>query len=121
MNGADPSGLHGWEVPVQAIGALFDFAREWFRREHLEKTKNFDKYDHCMANCRASRRGEWGREAAELLSDARESYDVARGRNTEEQSADDQKANRYGRECPSEETEDCDSWCRDRYGGPPRP
>ena len=69
----------------------------WNTYKEMRKanTKNSDKYFHCLANCRASNRGQVGKDAAIWISDFREWYqepfDGAKA------CEEDQKANRHGR------------------------
>ena len=65
---------------------------------------NQDKTYHYEANCESTRLGPGGRKAAELLSWAKEKYDVKTGGNTEEESADDMKANVAGRSADPNKT-----------------
>ena len=61
----------------------------------IANTQESDKYFHCLANCRASNRGEGGRNAAENISDLREWFqEPYEGR---EACEEDQIANRQGR------------------------
>lgn len=55
-----------------------------------------DKYFHCKANCEASQKGEGGEDAAQCISDFRESMDQLMG-DSPADSASDQAANAYGR------------------------
>ena len=51
-----------------------------------------------------------------MLSDLKEAFDVTTGRNTPEESAEDQEANKYGREGAKENPgEPCANICAMRY------
>uniref|UniRef100_A0A8C5HVY7 Serum amyloid A protein n=1 Tax=Gouania willdenowi TaxID=441366 RepID=A0A8C5HVY7_GOUWI len=66
-------------------------------REANWKAENTDKYFHARGNYDAAQRGPGGKWAAEVISDARESFQGASGRGHEDSEAD-QRANRWGRE-----------------------
>ena len=58
-------------------------------------TQLSDKYFHCLANCRATNIGKYGKSAAERISDFREWYQEPF--DGAEACEEDQKANRQGR------------------------
>jgi hypothetical protein len=60
--------------------------------------KKSDKYFHCKANCEAARCGRYGREEACMLSDLREATDQLFKGDPPSASAEDQAANRFGRD-----------------------
>ncbi|PIY60266.1 hypothetical protein COY95_02700 [Candidatus Woesearchaeota archaeon CG_4_10_14_0_8_um_filter_47_5] len=84
---------------VQIVGAMYDFAREYFllRRDIQERREANDHFHHARANCNASLRGPWGRRMAEILSDGKELYDYVVMESPLVECFSDQIANTYGR------------------------
>lgn len=80
----------------EAGGATLDFMKN-YRDMRRANTIGGDKYFHCKANCEASKRGSTGRKAAKTLSGMREWFDRNIKGNTLSESAEDERANRYGR------------------------
>jgi RHS repeat-associated protein len=107
VNFVDPSGLYidprlnGRGVPAAMGGNANSFWEGiydmWNTYQEMKKanTRNSDKYFHCLANCRATNRGEGGKYAAEQISDFREWYQEPF--DGKEACEADQKANRQGR------------------------
>uniref|UniRef100_A0A8C5HW12 Serum amyloid A protein n=2 Tax=Gouania willdenowi TaxID=441366 RepID=A0A8C5HW12_GOUWI len=83
-----------WEA-VQGAGDMWRAYSDM--REANWKAENTDKYFHARGNYDAAQRGPGGKWAAEVISDARESFQGASGRGHEDSEAD-QRANRWGRE-----------------------
>jgi hypothetical protein len=79
----------------QSAGAFLDFTKNYFTLLK-ENVKSSDKYFHCKANFEAGSRGVYGEDAAKFLSNAHEYVDDLSG-DSKEDSADDQRANVYGR------------------------
>jgi RHS repeat-associated protein len=83
--------------PVDFIGGVKDFTEQY----NVMKKQNFansDKYFHSKANFNATLRGSGGEYAAEKLSNLREIFDQNFKGDSREESLEDQKANKYGRE-----------------------
>ncbi|XP_045888982.1 serum amyloid A [Micropterus dolomieu] len=82
--------------PVEAAQGTRDM---WRAYSDMKKAnwKNSDKYFHARGNYDAAQRGEGGRWAAEVISDAREWVQEKMGRGAED-SAADQRANQWGRD-----------------------
>jgi hypothetical protein len=76
----------------------------WAETNKAPLKLNQDKTYHYEANCKSTRLGPGGRKAAELLSWAKEKFDVTMGYNTAEESADDMKANVAGRSADPSKT-----------------
>jgi len=78
------------------LGGAYDFLQNYM---HMRKanTKGADKYFHCMANCKASRRRFGGGMAAILLSESRELYGEYIKGDPSADSSEDRAANRLGR------------------------
>lgn len=112
LNLADPLGLYG--VPslpgmflvsgafITIGGSLDVFAVNWLALLEANRlgVRNADKYFHCMANCESTKRGPAQQLGAVILSNLKEAKDLAFGPYGPADSARDQAANRYGRECP---------------------
>lgn len=89
----------------QIIGTINDFIRNYNDMREAN-TIGADKYFHSKANCDGAKRGELGALAAKGISDLREFTDLfknvlAKGMTIAESledSAEDQEANKYGRE-----------------------
>ncbi len=101
---------------TQPAGAIADFCQSYF--EML--SANFigqDKYFHCKANCKAAKRGQYGRNASVRLSNLREAHDTAKNniksylgiQPRKDDGEEDQKANAKGRGVPDGIS--CESWC----------
>lgn len=96
----------------QMFMALKDFGLTYLEMREKNTDGTLDKYFHCMANCKATRRGPGGEAAAECISDMRELTDMMRGTSTQDQSAADQHANRFGREAGRDlSTGSCSNAC----------
>ncbi|KFO83404.1 Serum amyloid A protein, partial [Buceros rhinoceros silvestris] len=78
----------------------FSGAWDMFRAYKDMREANFkgaDKYFHARGNYDAARRGPGGAWAAEVLSDARESWQSGVSGRGAEDTREDQEANRWGR------------------------
>lgn len=93
----------------QTVGTVSDFASNYDDMRDAN-TIGADKYFHCKANCEASKRGENGQKAAEVLSDARETFDQKVKGDKPAASVEDQKANKYGRDSHKNH-ESCSDTC----------
>ncbi|XP_038551253.1 serum amyloid A [Micropterus salmoides] len=82
--------------PVEAAKGTRDMLRAYDDMKEAN-WKNADKYFHARGNYDAAQRGEGGRWAAEVISDAREWLQEKMGRGAED-SAADQRANQWGRD-----------------------
>lgn len=95
---SDPTGLvpgrTGMSKSRECAGRVFT-RNYWDMRE--ANWKRSDKYFHCKANCEAARCGPDGYDEACRISDTREKLDQLSG-DPPSASADDQRANRYGRD-----------------------
>ncbi|XP_031702688.1 serum amyloid A [Anarrhichthys ocellatus] len=81
--------------PREAVQGTRDMARAY--TDMVEANyKESDKYFHARGNADAAQRGEGGRWAAEVISNAREWVQEITGHGSED-SAADQKANEHGR------------------------
>ncbi|RZF20639.1 hypothetical protein DAY19_11680 [Halobacteriovorax vibrionivorans] len=112
----DPSGLFHFDpwrekesLIEQFFNALSDFFNEYFNMRE-RNVINSDKYFHCMANCRASNRGDIGMSTAEDLGDTREFLDKHLKNDSDKDCDADQLANRTGRN-PSRK-QSCEQTCR---------
>ncbi|XP_019407523.1 PREDICTED: serum amyloid A-5 protein-like [Crocodylus porosus] len=76
-------------------GGATDMARA-YKDMREANWKNSDKYFHARGNRDAARRGPGGAWAARVISDARDFYNLMRGRDKADRRAD-QEANRWGR------------------------
>ncbi|OGP46558.1 MAG: hypothetical protein A2022_06910 [Deltaproteobacteria bacterium GWF2_42_12] len=101
VNFTDPLGLFDWVNPINYWGGFFGATGDFYRNfNDMNKTniKNGgDKYFHCKANCEAAKRGLGGKDAACLISNAKEYKDVYWSGHPVSDSVADQAANRYGR------------------------
>ena len=79
-----------------AIGAVGDFAGNYNDMRNAN-TIGADKYFHCKANCEAAKRDQGGEDAAQCISDIRESFDQNIKGDSAASSAADQVANQFGR------------------------
>ena len=103
INYRDPLGL-------SPAGAVQDFLDQYNKMREAN-WKNSDKYFHCMANCKAAKRGRSGYDSAKALSEAREWLDENIKRDSKEACNADRKANDHGREA-GKSGEDCKSACQ---------
>jgi len=97
----DPWGLceeENWfEYLKDYTGGIKDFADN-YSDMHESNWKQSDLYFHAKANFEAASRGEGGRDAAEMMSNARESFDQKVKGDSPADSARDQAANKHGRD-----------------------
>lgn len=97
----------------QIFGTIGAFIQNYFDMR-FANTKGADKYFHAKANCTGAQLGEKGEEVTKGISDLREKSDhffdiYAKGKTEIESaknSAEDQKANEYGRNQGRENPED---------------
>ncbi len=97
----------------EVVGAVNDFATNYTDLRANNKGPNLegiDKYFHCKANCQAVRHGEFAKDAAEAISDIREWTDELTG-DTAEMCAEDQEANKFGKEGGTNSTRSCREVC----------
>ncbi|XP_028257837.1 serum amyloid A [Parambassis ranga] len=91
---------------VQTNAQWYNFPREayqgagdmWRAYSDMREANfiNSDKYFHARGNYDAAQRGEGGKWAAEVISNAREGWQGSSGRGAEDTAAD-QEANHWGR------------------------
>jgi RHS repeat-associated protein len=86
-----------WDLWGQGAGGATDMVRNYYDMRDAN-WRDSDKYFHCKANCEAARRGRGGRMAACMLSDGREWFDQVVKGDSAADSAEDQIANRFGRD-----------------------
>ena len=84
------------ETLIEAAEGAGDMYRNYEDMKE-DRTIGNDEYFHCKANCEATKRGEGGEAAAEIISEAREAYGQHVKRDPPEDKAKDQAANRTGR------------------------
>ncbi len=97
----------------QIFGTIGAFIQNYFDMR-FANTKGADKYFHANANCTGAQLGEKGEEVAKGISDLREKsdhfFDIYTKGKTEiesaKNSAEDQKANKYGRNQGRQNPED---------------
>lgn len=105
VNYIDPLGL--FPSPSQILSDTVNYWGEFFGGTgdfisnysdmRQANWKGADKYFHCKANCEAAQRGSGGSDAACTISNTREWWDQNIKRYPASDSAEDQTANRYGR------------------------
>ena len=93
-SGATPPPPSGF--PGEYRQGVQDFVRNYIDMR-LANTQLQDKYFHCKANCEAAQRGQGGKAAACNMSNAREIFDQRVKRDSSAASAEDQRANIFGR------------------------
>ncbi len=85
-------------IPVRSGGCAMRVFLRNFADMRAANVKLSDKYFHCKANCEASRCGPDGPERACELSDMREIFDQKIKRDSPQDSAADEVANKHGRD-----------------------
>lgn len=74
--------------------ALLGLVNDYFKYAPLSMN---DKYKHALINCEAAKRGTGGALIGSSISELKELYDVKSGRNTRQESENDNTANALGR------------------------
>jgi RHS repeat-associated protein len=82
---------------AKAMGAINDFS-DTYADMRKANWKLSDKYFHCLANCKAAKRGETGRRVAEAISEIRELSDEYLKGDSRSECDTDREANDHGRE-----------------------
>jgi len=105
VNRLDPSGLY--ETLFGKRGNPFTYWRDFFGgagdlyRNYKDmrdaNTIGADKYFHCMGHCEASRRGDGGKNASELIGEGREQFDETIKGDSRKDCDADRAANNQGR------------------------
>ena len=108
--GPGPNRGDGTMGPVQVVGAMGDFQRN-YQNMRDANTIGGDKYFHCMANCQATRRGPAGESMACNISDAREWTDQNIKGDPASASLADQAANAIGRSEGLASSQSCSAVC----------
>ena len=108
--GPGPNRGDGSMSPVQVVGAMGDFQRNYNDMRDAN-TIGGDKYFHCMANCQATRRGPAGESAACKISDTREWTDQNIKGDPASASLADQAANAIGRSEGLASSQPCSAVC----------
>lgn len=118
VNRVDPLGLDFVPIlpnfnPLGSLGEVFESLGDfWYAYKDMREanTKGADKYFHCLANCRASRKGpgvplfvSFGREVVDTITHINHPIDSIKD------SMEDMKANKHGWSCPKDES--CESRC----------
>lgn len=108
--GPGPNRGDGSSRPVQQVGALSDFTRN-YNNMRAANTVGADKYFHCKANCEATRRGMSGEALACTISDTREWTDQNVKFDPASASLADQAANALGRSEALASSRSCSDVC----------
>lgn len=83
--------------PGQLGGAASDFIEGYLDLKSKDDGR-FDKFYHCVSNCRAAQRGVDGEQAARKLSDFKENLDQRIKNDFKKTCDEDQRANQRGRD-----------------------
>ena len=89
-----------FKAEVQVIGATTDFISQ-YNIMIKENIIGNDHYNHAVANSKATQRGWYGKQTAQIISFLREATDVLRKGDSDKDIREDNVANRYGRNIPN--------------------